>query len=300
MKRLVSLFGLLAIVSLACAAQRSQPTQKPPEQSSKVATIVAATLQAIVTPPPAQQQPPTSEPATAVPANPPVAPDFEGKAVTVNNVSLMLPNGLATAASGAQIPAADEQSAAPWDVAPAHLEITLDGYPSQTNMFKPKIYIYPALEYATAHQGAAESIKRLQSILANPSSVTPENLPGVPFFNAAQMFATQIDVIKFQFQSGAGVRMITAYGQAAGPITSDMTFYHFQGLTNDNKFYIIAILPIQVPTVNTKFPGFDAQPDALKQYYNAVSANFNSAAPSEFNPSLIALDALIQSIQVAP
>lgn len=298
MKRLVSLFGLLAIVSLACAAQRSQPTQKPPEQSSEVATIVAATLQAIITPTSAQQQPPTAEPATAVPATPTSAPAFEGKAMTIGNVSFVLPKGLATAASGVQIPAADDQNAAPWDVAPAHIEITLDGYPPQSNMFKPKIYVYPMLDYATAHEGAAASIKRLQSILANPSSVTPQNLPGVPFFNAAQMFAAQINTLKFQ--NGAGVRMVTAYGQAAGAITSDMTFYHFQGLTSDNKFYIIAILPIQVPTVNTKFPGFDAQPDALEQYYNAVSANFNSAAPSEFNPNLIALDALIQSIQVAP
>jgi hypothetical protein len=297
MKKLVFLFGLLAIVSLACSIQRSQPTQKSPEKSDEVATLVAATLQAIVTPPPAQQ--PTTEPATVVPAEPTSpAPSFEGKAVTVGNVSLMLPNGLATAASGVQIPAADEQSAAPWDVAPAHVEITLDGYPSQSNMFKPKLYVYPMLDYATAHQGAAESIKRLQSILSNPASVTPETLPGVPFFNAAQMFAAQINVLKFQ--NGAGVRMVTAYGQAAGEITSDMTFYHFEGLTSDNKFYIIAILPMQVPATNVQFPGYDAQPDALEQYYKAVSANFNAAAPSEFNPNLTALDALVQSIQVAP
>lgn len=297
MKRLVSLFGLLAIVSLACSIQRSQPTQKPPDKADEVATLVAATLQAIVTPPPAQQQP-TTEPATVAPAQPPSAPSFEGKALTIGNVSFVLPNGLATAASGAQIPAADEQSGAPWDVAPAHIEITLDGYPSQSNMFKPKIYVYPMLDYATAHQGAAESIKRLQSILASPSSATPETLPNVPFFNAAQMFAAQINVLKFQ--NGAGVRMITAYGQAAGPITSDMTFYHFEGLASDNKFYIIAILPMQVPATNTQFPGYEAQADALEQYYKAISADFNSAAPSEFNPNLTALDALIQSIKVAP
>jgi hypothetical protein len=296
MKKLLSLFILLAIMSLACAIQRSAPTQNTPEQPN-VATIVAATLQAFATPTPVQQ-PPSSEPPTPVPPAPTSAPAFEGKAVTVGNVSFVLPNGLASAASGAQIPAADEQSAAPWDVAPAHIEITLDGYPPQTNMFKPKIYVYPALEYATVHPGTAESIKRLQSILANPASVTPENLPGVPFFNAAQMFAAQINVLKFQ--NGAGVRMVTAYGQAAGAITQDMTFYHFEGLTSDNKSFIIAILPIRSPVVNTQFPGYDAQPDALEQYYNAVSTNFNSAAPSEFVPNLTALDALIQSIQVAP
>src|SRR5512133_1612621 len=198
MKRLVSLFGLLAIVSLACSIQRSQPTQKPPEKSDEIATIVAATIQAIVTPPPVQQQQPTPESATVAPVQPTSAPSFEGKALTIGNVSFVLPNGLATAASGVQIPAADEQSGAPWDVAPAHVEITLDGYPLQSNMFKPKIYVYPMLDYATAHQGAAESIKRLQSILSNPASVTAETLPTVPFFNAAQMFAAQINVLKFQ------------------------------------------------------------------------------------------------------
>src|SRR5512133_3646519 len=107
MKRLVSLFGLLAIVSLACSIQRSQPTQKSPDKSDEVATIVAATIQAMGTLPPAQQ--PTSEPVTVAPANPPSAPSFEGKALTIGNVSFVLPNGLATAASGVQIPAADEQ-----------------------------------------------------------------------------------------------------------------------------------------------------------------------------------------------
>jgi hypothetical protein len=290
MKRLIALLSLLAILSLACALQTAAPTQLPDKQPD-IATIVAATLQAMVTPPPAQ--PPSSLPPTET-----KAPAFDGKPVTVGNTSFVIPSGLATAASGAQIPAADEQNAAPWDVAPAHLEITLDGYPSQGSMFSPKIFVYPALEYSTAQQGAAENLKRLQAILANPSSATKDNLPTVPFYNAAQMFASQVNTLKFQ--NGAGVRMITAYGQAAGPITKDITFYHFEGLTSDNKTYFIAVFPIQSPSESIKFPGYDAQVADLEQYYNSVTSTLNSAAPADFTPNLTVLDALIQSIQVMP
>jgi hypothetical protein len=289
MKKLASLLGLLTILSLACAIQTTVPTQLPDQPN--IATIVAATLQAMVTPPPAQ--PPLSLPPTET-----QAPAFEGKPVIVGNTSFVIPNGLASAASGAQIPAADEQSAAPWEVAPAHLEITLDGYPSLGSMFSPKIFIYPALEYAAAHQGAAESLKRLQAILTNPSSATKDNLPTVPFYNAAQMFASQVNTLKFQ--NGAGVRMVTAYGQAAGPITKDITFYHFEGLTSDNKAYLIAVFPIQSPSETIQFPGYEAQVTDLEQYYNSVTSALNSAAPADFGPNLTALDALIQSIQVTP
>jgi hypothetical protein len=289
MKRLIAFFGLLAILSLACAAQATAPTQAPEQPG--VATIVAATLRAMVTPSPAQ--PPSPMPTTET-----KAPAFEGKPVTVGNTSFVIPNGLATGASGAQIPAADEQSAAPWDVAPAHLEITLDGYAFLPGSSTAKIFVYPALEYASAHQGAAESIKRLQAILANPSSATKDNLPTVPFYNAAQMFASQINTIKFQ--GGTGVRMVTAYGQAAGPIAKDITFYHFQGLTSDNKYYIIAVFPIQSPSESIQFPGYDAQATALEQYYNSVSSVLNSAAPANFTPNLTTLDAFFQSIQVTP
>jgi hypothetical protein len=283
MKKLLSLFSLLTVLSLACAVQTAAPTQ--PSEQPGVATIVAATLQALITPSPA-------------PSTETQAPAFDGKPVTVGNLGFVIPNGLATAASGAQIPAANEQNAAPWDVAPAHLEITLDGYPSQGSMFSPKIFVYPALEYAAAHQGAAESLKRLQVILVNPGSATKDNLPTVPFYNAAQMFASQVNTLKFQ--NGAGLRIVTAYGQAAGPISNNMTFYHFQGLTSDNKFYIIAIFPIQTPAESLKFPGYEAPVAELDQYYASVAATLNSAAPADFSPNLTALDALFQSLQVTP
>jgi hypothetical protein len=289
MKSLATFFGLLAILSLACAIQGAAPAQNPDQ--SNVATIVAATLQAMVTPTVAQ--PPTSAPPTET-----SLPAVSGKAVTAGNLSFVVPNELAAGANGVQIPAADEQNSAPWDVAPAHIEITLDRYVFQRGSFTAKIFVYPAQEYASAHAGAAENIKRLQAILANPASATKDNLPSVPFYNAAQMFASQMNIIKFQ--GGAGVRIVTAYSQAPGPVTNDMTLYHFQGLTSDNKYYIIAILPVQSPSESVQFPGYDAQPANLEAYYSQVAATLNSAAPESFNPNLTTLDALIQSIQVTP
>ncbi|HEX9387675.1 MAG TPA: hypothetical protein VF918_15235, partial [Anaerolineales bacterium] len=51
------------------------------------------------------------------------------------------------------------------------------------------------------------------------------------------------------FQNGQGVRFLTEYAQYAASANNHDLFYHFQGLTRDGAYYIIAILPITVPVL---------------------------------------------------
>lgn len=283
--------GLL-IITLACSF--SAPVTAPVNQPG-VETIVAETMQAITTP---------------VPATPAVeAPALAGTAVTFGNVNLANPVGLASNISGVQAPAiVGDQNGAPWDAGPAHIELTLDGYIVQDGFSMAKIYIYPAQEFAAANAGAAQSLIRLQTLLLNPNgNITNDALPHVPFFNAAQIFAAQVKMV--EFQNGSGVRMVTQYGQAPGSITNNSTFYHFEGLTSDGKYYIVAILPITAPMLanggdpnapvppgGVPFPGYESMD--LAPYYNAITTMLNNTAPETFTPTINILDALIASIQV--
>jgi hypothetical protein len=225
-------------------------------------------------------------------------------------IKLVIPNGLATGASAETIDVVTDQNGASWDVAPAHWRITLHGY-SLINSFQvPQIFVYPAPDYAGVNQQAAESIKRLQVILASPNAqYTNDVLPYIPFINAGQVFAAQEKVL--QFNGGSGFRIVTQYASDVSPINNGGLFYHFEGLTSDGKFYIVAILPVNllflpvdnnpdspVPSGGIAFPKDNASGPDFENYFKQVTDQINATAPEKFNPTLNTLDSLLQSISI--
>jgi hypothetical protein len=238
-----------------------------------------------------------------------------GVQVSYANVSFVIPPGVATGASSQTIEAADEQGGGPWwEAAPQHTEFALVGYGLPQGFFSTVLIdIYPAEEFARANSVADLNLKRLKAVLSNPTAPrTNDNLPQVPFFNAAPMFAAQVEVV--QFKDGSGARMITQYGQAPGPAANNGTFYHFEGLTQDGKYLVIAVLPIQAPFLENgndpsaptpagaiPFPGYNyTDPAYYRNYYKAVTDKLDATPADTFRPALSALDALIQSLVIAP
>ena len=237
-----------------------------------------------------------------IPTNTPIT---TGSTVVLNNVTISIPKGLANDALLDMVSAATDPNTPPWDLAPAHLEFTLTGYQLQNRFHQPKIYVYPANEYAQAMPTVTEQIKRIQNILAG-SPLSKETMPNVPFFNAGPLIASNMQVLGFQ--SGGGVRMLTEYAQYPATINNYELFYHFEGLTSDGKYYIVAIMPVTAPILAeddkpdaTIPPGgvpitADTGPDDA--YYASVTEKLNSIPPDAFTPSLTVLDALIRSIIV--
>ena len=142
--------------------------------------------------------------------------------------------------------------------------------------------------------------------------MTPDQLPAVPFFNAAQVFPSNIQTISFQ--NGSGVRFLTEYAQYAASANNQDLFYHFQGFSDDGEYYIIAILPTTMPLLAETSDGDAALPSGgipysyfvegsnfdAQEYYARVTDLLNATSPESFTPSLSQLDALIQSMQVTP
>ena len=265
--------------------------------------IMACNLPALTTPTPSTN--PSEPAATAIaPTDTPVA---TGSMVVLNNVTLTIPKGLAKDALTEMVSAVTDPNAAPWEIAPAHLEFTLTSYQLQDKFHKPQIFVYPAEEYAQAQPGVAENIQRIKAITAG-AQLSKDILPGVPAFNAAQLIAAKMEVVKFQ--TGSGVRFLTEYAQYPATINNHDLFYLFEGLTGDGKYYIIAILPITapilaetdkpdaiVPAGGAPLPTDSGPNDA---YYAEVTDKLNAVAVEDFQPALSKLDALIQSIIVTP
>ncbi len=299
-RKLLFVLGPTLLV-LACATSAG-----PATQIGSVSTIVAATLQALTpaSPIPTQASANTASPSQAA---------SQGLPVTFANVNLILPNGLASGAAGENVPAVSDPNGPIWDVAPAYIRFTLQGYPLQNTLYQPMILIYPAQDYAAVSPGAQISLQRLQAILASPAApLTNDLLPRLPFANADQMIGGAPKIVSFQ--NGSGVRVVTMYGQAVGPINNHDLFYHYEGLSTDGKYYVVTTLPVKapilaasndpaapVPTGGVSFPGYNVtDPTEFNTYFQAVTDKLSAAAPESFMPTLTDLDALIQSVRITP
>ena len=249
-------------------------------------------------------------PSTATPTSfktPVITATAAGGTVSQDNVSFTVPLGVATGAQAEKVAANTDTANSPWwEVAPEHLKFDLTGYQLQDKFLEPQIFVYPADEYAQLNPNAAAQIQKLKAILAG-GPLTKDTMPNW-VMNAAQLMSAKSQVINFQ--NGHGVRFLTQYDQYPAPINNHELFYHFQGLTDDGKYYIVAVLPATssilaedekpgsvVPSSGVPLPA-GGGPD--QAYYDSVTKALDTMNEDSFNPSLFQLDALIQSIQVSP
>jgi hypothetical protein len=292
MKKTFLLFLILILIALVgCMPTATNSTEIPasatPIPATEVPTATATTL----------------------------APAFSGTEISYGPLTIVVPPEVANGASGIEMPRIDGEEVALWQKTPGHWQINLgDYYILQGKSIQPQIYVYPAMAYAELVPGAFESVRRLDNILYSPGgpSLSADQLPTVPFFNAQQVFTSNAQVISFQ--NGAGVRFLTEYAQYPASANNQDLFYNFQGVSRDGAYYIVAIFPITVPVLaETSDGGATLPPGGIpysyfaegsnfdaKAYYTAVTDLLNSASPESFTPNINQLDALIQSMQITP
>ncbi len=287
-KRLLILAGILILT--ACA-----PTAPATEAGPSVEEIVAATMQALTAaaPPPTSTQP------------------ADGMAASFQHVSFVLPTGLATNVLSGSVPEVKMPDDGPIMAnAPEHVKFEFDNYALYDTFHDAQILVFPAQEYAAMNENAADNIAKLQAILNGTAAANADNLPHITTFNAAQAFAAHIQMIKFA--NGSGVSFLTEYSQYFATANNKYLFYNFQGLTDDGKYYILAILPVShpllaydenpetvIPEGGVPFPGYD-NPDGFISYYDNVVILLDQQAANSFMPALTDLDRLIESIVIAP
>jgi hypothetical protein len=291
-----TLIVILGVVmgTWGCSFSAGTIPTSTPTQGDEVGTVVAATLQAFTASP--------TESVSTQAVETPGMTETGGTQISSGGVSFVIPDGVASGANAETMTAVEANSGAPWDIAPTHLRFTFTGYALQSKFHEPRIYVYPAEDYAASNPQAAEQIERLKRILTGATPLQ-ETLPLVPSFNAAQLFAAQIKIIAFP-NGGGGIRSLTQYAQYAAPVNNRELFYHFQGLSGDSKYYIVAILPVAAPILPE-----DEKPEANvpeggiplpttvgpnQGYYFSVTEALNTLSPDAFTPSLEALDALFE------
>lgn len=263
----------------------------PQTNQSSISTVVAATMQALS---------PTQVAPTEVAPTQTTQPS--GVSINFENISMVIPDGLASDATSENFPAASADTmGGGWS---AYTNFTLNSYPLQGTMMPPVIRIFLAEEFRLRDPIVNEQMDNLKSILSNPSN-SLDNLPVLPIQFAARHFQSQAQVINFQ--NGSGIRYLTQFDQYPAIVSNQEMFYIFMGLSQDGKYFISAYLPASAAFLpadsnpQTALP-VDGIPypsnNEVEIYYATIAEKLNGTAPSAFNPTLSVLDALIQSILI--
>lgn len=316
MKKIFHLISVFVLSALACdlsvtiASPTALPATSTPLPATESSAPFTATPEIFI---PLTQAVPGEFQPTALPDVSATLPSNTGTTVTYAPLTLVIPPQIADGASGMNVNRMDDPNAAYFERTPGHLKVSLgDYYVLKGKFHEPEIYVYPAQSYAELNPAAFESLHRLNNILSNPGApIDPKTLPAVPFFNAQQVFASHIEVISFQ--NGKGARFVTEYAQYAASANNSDLFYNFIGVTDDGGYYVVAILPLTHPLLAETSdsaavvpPGgipydYFTNPNAdLMLYYVSVVQLLNNAASDTFTPTIGQLDALIQSMRIAP
>jgi hypothetical protein len=223
--------------------------------------------------------------------------------VSFQNIGFDYEVSLAQEITGASVPG---YSAPGFPSFPTHVKFDLPGYPVVGEAQTPRIEIYPFDEYAQLSSDFQARAGRLQRFLIEKPAVSPgqDEIPVLIFSGLAQIIHTQFQYLSFQ--DGNGLRFITMYALGDTPITNSKIFYVYQGLSDDGRFYVIAIFPVAADILPESEQSLSSEQqqallqkmDDFKAYAEEITLQLDRLQPRDFLPDLNVLDALIQSMTI--
>ena len=257
----------LSLLLSACNAPANAPTQAPVET-------------------------PTVPVATEAPTQAPTE-DSGMPSVSVNV------SGVAQDFTSQVVEAVDPSADSPWwGVMPQYTLLTLQGYLTPDHLLKPQIFVFP-VEGLSVNETANRNAGSLQALLQNQQ--IGDSLPYLPLYNAAQVMHAKVGYL--DFKNGHGVRYLTQFDQAILPINNHELHYTFQGLTNDGKYYVAVVLPVNLPelpadeSVDLNNPPQNFVNDFPTYLADTVNL-LNGRPASAYTPDLSTLDGMIGSLEV--
>ena len=240
-----------------------------------------------------EQSNPTQTPTPSATATPTELP--------VENAPPAITLEIGSMATGLQtitVPAVQVGDRPYWEVLPEYTQVTLLGYPISNSLKQPQIFIFPLGDLEEVSVETRGIIADLQELLDSPREI--QIMPFLPLQNGMQSLHFHVQYL--DFADGQGMRYLTEFDQGVVPVNNDGLIYTYQGLTNDGKYYVSAILPVNHPSLpeNGRITG--NEPPEFTNNYHAyladVVASLNPQAANTFTPDLTQLDAMLGSLEV--
>lgn len=194
--------------------------------------------------------------------------------------------------------------------APEHLAVTFDGQSLDEASFAGRvIYLAPVEAYETLWLDAGNdtisvTVAALTTLLAEQPADPQPPLPVLPSAPAVNDVAVQVAYLDVPGLDATGMRWVGRFSQDLSPVMNYQLRYIFQGLSADGQTLIsasfpvtTALLPDSMETMTAdEQAAFDADPQG---FLEATASALSFLSPSDFSPSLDALDAMIQSMAIS-
>ena len=167
------------------------------------------------------------------------------------------------------------------------------------------MYVVPVQEYETAADfapGIIADLLRLNDNINIYRDCVPE-LPLNEFFHVCDHQQFNSNLAQVDFQNGSGIRFVSVYGvQDMVPVENGHLVYIFQGFTNDDKYYIKAVVRLshsQLPEIGEIPADVYAAADTsiVQQYFDGFEQMLNQNE-ADFSPALDWIDAFLGSLRV--
>ena len=175
-----------------------------------------------------------------------IIPPYTGEFTVIDSYGLVLklPVEVAANAEVTSVLPDDPNQGWPEFALPARRMVGFSEYAIQDHFHTPVIYVYALDKLIAGGQFGATTAAALQALLNDPEyDLQAEgNLPFLPPFNAAQVF--HVLEQRLDSEHNSGVRFLTLYSQGLVGVDNYDIFYTYQGISEDGRYYIAAVLPI--------------------------------------------------------
>jgi LPXTG-motif cell wall-anchored protein len=200
-----------------------------------------------------------------------------------------------------------------WMAMPQHLELTLTDFHGSNRPYPAVIYVFPVLsDYGYLTPGNNQdvwlpSVQQLQEILSKhhdlrmtieQSATSPNQSFWLPYLPPINAVTTPVGKASYyNFTNGKGIRYLVHIAQDVSPPDATSTFYTFQGLTDDGKYYVAATFAAFPPAMQP-IPLF--QSGDIRDYYRGLMDQFDRISNDAYAPNLDLLEKMMGSLSVEP
>lgn len=159
-----------------------------------------------------------------------------------------------------------------------------------------------------------KSLAELRKTINRTDKISPsisEELPLVPLYDAEQAFHAKAKTINFQ--NGKGLIFLTQITHEATIIHNEDLEYIFQGLTEDDRYFIYAQFPVSAEglpasytdtfedyNIQMYYDGNDIEKrvKAHEKYLNKIALRLDNFKDEQFKPKLSKIESLLSSIKI--
>jgi hypothetical protein len=196
----------------------------------------------------------------------------------------------------------------PDGVEPRHIRFIFDSGRSDG-----EISVFPLEDFPRMYAVNKSSVKYIEKEIADlKKALKDENyrvknqIPYLRFIDAHQSFQSKVKHLRFQ--SGKGILFLTQYDIEPSLINNEGLTYLYQGITNDEKHYVLASFSVNVSFLPKdyeveEFQGYKLYPysdfaQRYKKYISEIRKRLEDLPAEQFQPNLKYIEELISSLKV--